>query len=69
MGEPLYGLLGHAPADRESLANRNVQRGYGSASIEDLLTALGAGGAWTRFYDAADCERVAEAINAAGGGA
>ena len=68
-GEPLYGLLGHAPADRESLGNRNVQRAYGPTPIEDLLTALQAGGAWTRFYDAADCERAAHAIGAAGDGA
>lgn len=65
-GEPLYARLGHAPRDRESLLNQNAQRAYGSTPVEELLTALQAGGAWTRFYDAADCEHAAESIGAAG---
>ncbi len=66
--EALYRLLGRTSSARESLANRNAHGAYGSAAIEDLLTALEVGGAWTRFYAAADCEQAAEAIRATGDG-
>lgn len=62
-GGTLFRLLGRGEAPRHALASRNDHAAYRGVDIERLLAALvDAGGAWTRFYDRADCESAAERL-------
>lgn len=62
-GETLFGMLGRGEAQPVPLASRNDHALYRDADIDRLLAALlDSGGAWTRFYNRADCEAVAERL-------
>lgn len=62
-GTALFRRLGHASAPPVALKSRNDSALYDGAVIDALLAALlDAGGHWTRFYSAGDCERVAGGI-------
>lgn len=62
-GRVLFRRLGQAGARPVALRNMNDNSVYDSATIDALLGALlRSGGAWTHFYSAADCERVADRI-------
>ena len=64
-GSVLFRLLGQAGAAPTSLENRNTNLLYQGAAPEVLLEALiEAGGAWSQFYDRAECERLADLISA-----
>ena len=62
-GRVLFRRLGHAHVPPVILGNRNDNSVYDRDTIDTLLDALlSAGGDWTHFYSAADCERVADRI-------
>ena len=64
-GATLYRVLGHSQATPHSLASRNAHAVYRDVDVDALLARLlDAGGAWTGYYDATDCERAAAAIRA-----
>ena len=62
-GLALFRRLGRAEARPVGLESRNDSALYDRNRVETLLDALlNAGGSWTRFYRASDCEQVAERI-------
>ena len=62
-GLALFRRLGHAGARPVALTSRNDSALYDGAMIDSLLAALlDAGGYWTRYYSAEDCERVANGV-------
>lgn len=66
-GRVLFRRLGHAHVPPVTLGNRNDNPVYDRDTIDTLLDALlSAGGDWTHFYGAADCERLADRILAGG---
>lgn len=66
-GRVLFRQLGHGDAPGVTLENRNGSRLYGAEEVDTLLAALmREGGAWSRFYTLADCERVADMIRSTG---
>ena len=64
-GATLFKRLGHPDAPTQPLASRNNHAAYRDVVIAELYAALvDTGGAWTRFYDARDCARAADAMSA-----
>ena len=64
-GSYLFRLLGHADAAPVPLENRNSNLLYKGAMADVLLEALTReGGAWSEFYDAAECDRLADLLRA-----
>ena len=62
-GRVLFRRLGHAHVPPVILGNRNDNPVYDRDTIDTLLDALlSAGGEWTHFYSAADCERLGDRI-------
>ena len=62
-GSALFDVLGHPDAPSHPLASRNDHAVYREAGIDGLLAALvDVGGAWTRFYNRADCELAAQRL-------
>ena len=62
-GLVLYRLIGRNGTQPVSLENRNGNRLYSGLSPEVLLAALKKeSGAWSEFYAASDCEKVADMI-------
>ena len=65
-GGVLRQALGGGGAPVAELASRNVNVHYQGVAVTPILSALlAAGGAWTAFYDPADCRAVADALRAA----
>ena len=64
-GTALFQRMGRTAARSTPLENRNTSLLYRDTEPEVLLQALiRCGGAWSEFYDAAECERLADLINA-----
>ncbi|MDE0001851.1 MAG: hypothetical protein OXQ29_04065 [Rhodospirillaceae bacterium] len=62
-GSVLFRLLGHADAVPIPLENRNTNLLYKGSMADVLLRALmEEGGAWSEFYEPAECERAADLI-------
>lgn len=62
-GAVLFQRMGRAAASSISLENRNTNLLYRGTEPAVLLDALiESGGAWSEFYDAAECERLAEEL-------
>lgn len=65
-GGVLRQALGGDAAPVAGLASRNVNAHYQGVAVLPILSALlSVGGAWTAFYDAADCRAVADALRGA----
>lgn len=64
-GEALFRRMGRTAARPFQLENRNENLLYRDTEPEVLLEALiRGGGAWSEFYDAPECERLAETLRA-----
>ena len=62
-GSALFRRLGDPNAEPVRLENRNRSPLYDATTVDALLAALlDAGGAWTHFYRASDCEWAADGI-------
>ena len=62
-GSTLFRRLGDANAEPVRLENRNRSALYDATTVDALLAALlDAGGAWTHYYRASDCEWAADGI-------
>ena len=64
-GAALFRRMGRNDAGRLPLENRNANPLYRGTDPEVLMEALtGSGGEWSEFYDAPECERLAETLRA-----